>query len=171
MWQFNSIRAKGKRLREKNISSLKPSPFALRPYSRGFSLIEAMIATAIVCIGFVGVYTLITLSEQFTKWAIARQKLQLIGNQIFEVIEGDSANRANYTLNLATCTNPGASTVTSVVRSYEWCIRMQNDFFSAGSTDVRSVTVTTSGTKYNVLIRLEAYGAKAQIIMERVYGS
>ena len=140
------------------------------PNEKGFSLIEAIIASAIVCISFVGVYSLVMLSEQFTKWAIARQKLQLIANQIFEVIDGDVANITNYNLNLATCTNPGASTTIYLVRSYEWCTRMQNELFAAGATDVRSITVTASGTKYIVLIRLEAYRAKAQIIAERVYG-
>lgn len=151
-------------------ATLSPETSHLMP-DKGFSLIEALIATAIVGIAFVGVYSLVVLSEQFTKWAVARQKLQLVANQIFEVIDGDVANITNYNLDLGNCVDPGASTTTSLVRSYEWCMRMQSELFAAGATNVRTITVTASGTSYVVLVRLEAYGARAQIITERVYGS
>ncbi len=138
--------------------------------TRGFSLLESLIATAIVGIGFTGVYSMIVLSEQFTKWAIARQKLQLYANQMLEVIESDIANIDSYNLSFTTCTDPGAVTTVYLLRGYEWCTRMNAQMGAAG-TDTRSITITTPSTnKRNVLIRLEAYGAKAQVIMERSYG-
>lgn len=138
---------------------------------KGFGLMEALIATAIVGIGFVGVYSLIALSEQFTKWAIGRQKLQMTANQILEVIEGDIANIDSYNLDLTTCTDPSPATDTYLVRSFEWCTRIQDELGAAGTTDVRSITVTVSGSNRVVLVVLEAYGARAQIVMERTYGT
>ncbi len=140
----------------------------------GFSLIESLIATAIVGIGFVGVYSLVVLSEQFTKWAIARQKLQMIANQIIEVIDSDTSNIANYSINLATCVDPGAATDVYLLRGYEWCIRMEDELGTAGATDTRAITITADSPvagKTSILIVLEAYGAKAQIIMQRTYGT
>lgn len=140
---------------------------------KGFSLIESMIATAIVGIGFVGVYSLVVLSEQFTKWAIARQKLQMHANQMLEVIDGDIANIDSYatTTAISTCTNPSPATTTHLVRKYEWCTRLTAELGAAGVTDVRSITITTPSVgKRDVIIRLEAYGAKAQIVVERIYG-
>ena len=141
-----------------------PSPY------KGFSLIESLVATAIVGIGFVGIYSLVMLSEQFTKWAIARQKLQMYANQMLEVIDGDVTNTDSYNLTLQTCTNPAPATTTSLVRAYEWCYRMSNELGAAGATDVRTITVTNmGGNKRSVVIRLEAYSAKAQVIMEKIY--
>lgn len=152
MWIFNRI-------------SRRPTTHA-----KGFSLIESLIATAIVGIGFVGVYSLVVLSEQFTKWAIARQKLQMYANQMLEVIEADVTNIDNYGLTLQTCTNPSPATTTSLVRGFEWCIRMNTELGAAGTTDVRTITVTSlGGNRRSVVIRLEAYSARAQVIMEKVY--
>ena len=138
----------------------------------GFSLIESLIATAIVGIGFVGIYSLIVLSEQFTKWAIARQKLQITANQILEVIEGDIANIDSYDMPsaLMTCVDPGAATDTYLTRSFEWCTRMSDELGDAGATDTRTISITTVGSKKTVLIVLEAYSGQAQIVMERSYG-
>jgi len=141
-----------------------------RQSEKGFSLIESLLATAIVGIGFVGVYSLVALSEQFTKWAISRQKLQLTANQILDVIEGDLANIDNYNLTLTTCTDPGATTTVSLLRSFEWCTVMSNEVGAAGATNVRSITITTPAIgQRNVLIQLEGHNGRAQIIMERTY--
>jgi prepilin-type N-terminal cleavage/methylation domain-containing protein len=147
---------------------------------RGFSLIESIVATAIISIGFIGVYSMVALSEQFTKWAMARQKLQLYANQMLDVIEADISNNSatptyitNYgTVNLTNCTDPAPATATYLVRSYEWCTRMNANVAPATAGDIRSITVTqnpANSTEYWVLIRLEAYGAKAQIIMAKTY--
>lgn len=144
-----------------------------RHKEKGFSLIESMIATAIVGIGFVGVYSLVVLSEQFTKWAVARQKLQMYANQIMEVIETDISNIDSYatTTALSTCTNPSPAITTHLVRKYEWCTRMTTELGAAGAGDVRSITITTpSAGNRDIIIRLEAYGAKAQVVVERIYG-
>ena len=134
---------------------------------KGFGLIEAMIATAIVGIGFVGVYSMIVLSEQFTKWAIGRQKLQMTANQMLEIIEGDISNIDDYAMTLTTCTDPAPATDTHLVRGFEWCTRMQDELGAAGTTNVRSITITTVGTKKTILIVLEAYNGQSQIVMER----
>jgi hypothetical protein len=144
---------------------------------KGFSLIEALIATAIIGIGFVGVYSMVSLSEQFTKWAIARQKLQLYASQMLEVIEGDIAvNGAtanymnNYNLSLTSCVNPGSSEETYKIRAYEWCTGMNLNIAPATASDIRTITATNnSGNKWSIVIRLEAYGTKAQVIMEKIY--
>lgn len=173
MWMFNRKCKVSEARRQEVRCCLKPATCNLKP-DRGFGLIESLIATAIVGIGFVGVYSMVVLSEQFIKWAIARQKLQMTANQMLEVIEGDVANIANYTMTtaLTTCTDPSPATDTYLVRGFEWCTRMSDEVGAAGITDTRSITVTaTSATKNTVLIVLEAYGAQAQIVMERSYGN
>ncbi len=137
----------------------------------GFSLIEAMIATGVVAIGFVGVYSLVVLSEQFTKWAIARQKLQMQASQMMEIMEADISNIDNYNLDLTNCVDPGAVTTTYLVRGYEWCTRMQDEV-GAANGDTRSITITDTGDgKRSINILLEAYGGQAQIVMERVFNA
>ena len=145
--------------------------------SKGFSLIEAMISAAIMALGFVGVFTLIAASEQFTSRSIAKQKMQMIANQIVEVIESDLANIDSYTmnLNLAVCTPP-ATADRWVVRGFEWCTRLKNEIDPA-LANVRTISITTivdlvTGLPTDrrlVTIFLEGRNKSALVVMLRIF--
>jgi len=136
---------------------------------KGFSLIEAMVATAIIGVGFVGTMTLTGVAQQSSNESILRQKLQMQANQILEIIESDIDNIDDYNLDLSECpASAGATTIEA--REYEWCTRMENEAGAATANDTRTVTVTTlaDGSKA-VEILLEALGGRVQTIMKRVY--
>lgn len=136
---------------------------------KGFSLIEAMVSSAIIALGFVGVFSLVAASEGFTSRAIARQKVQLIADQMLEIIGTDLTNIDSYTMNLATCTAP-TSTDQWDVRGYEWCIRLQNEIGDAGTTNTRTITVTTlTGDRRVVSIFLEGYNQTVLVVMKRIF--
>lgn len=143
--------------------------------SKGFSLIEAMISAGIMALGFVGVFTLVAASEQFTARAIARQKMQMIANQIIEIIDSDLANIDSYTMNLGACVTP-ATTDRWLVRGYEWCTRLTNEIDPAGA-NIRTITVTTivdlvTGLPTDrklVSIFLEGRNKSALVVMRRIF--
>lgn len=129
-----------------------------------------MVATAIIGVGFVGTVTLVATSEQITVRAIAKQKMQLIADQMLEIIESDLPNIDNYSMNLTNCVDPGAGASQPLTRGYEWCNRMQNEVGAAGAGNTRSITITTLDDGRKVVhIILEAYGQQAQIFMKRVF--
>jgi prepilin-type N-terminal cleavage/methylation domain-containing protein len=135
----------------------------------GFSLIEAMVSTAIMSIGFVGVYTLVATSEQLMTHSIAREKAQMIADQMLEIISTDIPNISTYSMNLATCVNPAPSTSQPLVRGYEWCIRLNSELGAVGATDRRSITVTAMDTRQLVYVLIEGSERKVQVVMSRIY--
>ncbi len=140
--------------------------------SAGFSLIEAMIAMAIMSISFVGVYTLTGYASNSLKSSADRQKMQIVANQMFELIENDHANIDSYNnMDFTTCAAPtSGQTQTYHQNRYNWC-RMLNDAAGTSATgDTRMIKVTTSGTNKNVRIILESRNKGAQIVINRVYG-
>lgn len=137
----------------------------------GFSLIEAMVTTAIMSIGFAGIFTIIAASEQFMSRSIAKQKVQMIADQILDIIETDQTNIDSYAMGLSTCTDPGTSTNQFDIRGYEWCIRLQNEIGTATATETRSISVTTSGTRKIIYILIEGKQGKVQIVSARFFDS
>lgn len=138
----------------------------------GFSLIEAMIAMAIMSISFVGVYTLTGYSSNTLKTSADRQKLQIIANQMFELIENDYDNIDNYDdMDFTTCVAPTSGQTQEFHQNrYRWC-RMINDSIGTASVgDIRTISVTTAGTNKNVRITLESKNKGAQIVINKVYG-
>jgi len=137
----------------------------------GFSLIEAMVASCIVAVGFVGVYTLVAISEQFTARAIAKQKLQMQANSMLEVIESDVANIDNYAMDLGACVEPAVDeTEASILRGYEWCIRMAEEMGAPQANDQRTINITTLADDRRVVhILLESHNEKVQVVMKRVF--
>ncbi len=127
-----------------------------------------MISAGIMALGFVGVFTLVAASEQFTTRSIARQKMQMIANQVVEVIESDLANIDSYTMNLGACVAPG-TTDKWIVRGFEWCTRLQNEIDPTGA-NIRRITVTTlaDGRKL-VSIFLEGRNKSALVVMRRIF--
>jgi Tfp pilus assembly protein PilV len=149
----------------------KPSTINHQPSTiSGFSLVEAMIATMVVGIAFVGVFTLTTFSAKQIVNSQDRQKLQLIANQIFEIIELDSDNIDSYAKNLATCTVPtSGQTQKHILRSYEWCLRMNAELGTAQTADVRTIAITNLSTEKIVTVTLTSKSGANKIILKRTY--
>ncbi len=127
-------------------------------------------ATAIASVGFVGTYTLVATSEVVTTRSIGRQKLQMLADQMFDIIDTDTANIDSYAMTLTTCTDPGVAASQPLTRGYEWCLRMNNEIGAAVSGETRSITITTlaDGTKV-VHIVLDGYNSKIQVVMNRAF--
>lgn len=137
--------------------------------SRGFSLIEAMVATAIMGVGFTGTYTLVMLSERSMRESVIKQKLQMQADQILSIIESDLDNIDDYTINLTDCVAP-VTAEKSDVRAFEWCSRLDGELGAADDAETRSVTVTTLGGGQRVVhILLEAGNGNVQVVMKRVF--
>lgn len=137
--------------------------------SKGFSLVEAMVATAIVGIGFTGLLSIIATSEQFMSRSIKSQKAQMIANQMLEIIETDLTNIDSYAMTLTTC-NPPATASQWDTRGYEWCVRLQDELGPAGTTNTRSITLSTLADGRRVVhIVIEADNQRVQIVMKRTF--
>lgn len=137
----------------------------------GLSLIEAMIATVIVGIGFLGVFTLTTMSQHSMVNSIARQKLQMQANEIFEIIDYDQDNIDNYNLDLTVCNEPSdGETRLYLIRAYDWCSRMNGEVGSVTEGLVRKVEITDlDDGKKAVYVLLESNNGSVQIAMKRVF--
>jgi prepilin-type N-terminal cleavage/methylation domain-containing protein len=141
----------------------------LKGKCKGFSLVEAMVSTAIMGIGFVGVYTLVATSETLMSRSIGRQKVQMIADQIMDVIETDLSNINSYAMTLATCTSPATANQYDV-RGYEWCIRLNTEIGAAVTGETRSITVTTLADGRKVVhIVIDGYNSKIQVVMDRAF--
>ena len=139
--------------------------------SRGLSLVEALVATAIMAIGFTGVYTMVTVSAQSVQQSVARQKMQIQANQILDIIESDSSNIDFYTMGLTNCTPPpGGTTLIYLIRGYEWCSRLSGEVGAATANDTRAITVTTLADQRRVVeVLLESNGGRVQVVMKRTF--
>jgi prepilin-type N-terminal cleavage/methylation domain-containing protein len=138
---------------------------------KGFSLVEAMIATLIMSISFAGVYGMSGYSSISLKNSIDRQKMQLIANQMFESINSDYANVDSYNnMDFTTCAAPtSGQTQTFHQNRYKWC-RMLNDAVGLPATgDIRRITIVTSGTQKIISIILQSRSKNAQIAIKNVY--
>lgn len=134
-------------------------------------MIEAMIATAIIGIGFTGVYSLVVYADITMRRSVDRQKLQMQANQILEIIESDLANITQYNaIDLTNCIQPDATaTQKFVLRPYEWCQRLNAEVGSdTGSTRIITVTDLGDGRRA-VHIQLEAFDGEVQVVMKRAY--
>lgn len=138
----------------------------------GFTLVEAMVATLVITVGFVGSYTLVGYTQDAVQSASIRQKLQMQANQILDLIEADLEHVDSYdNLDLENCAAPDVGvTDTWILRRYEWCRRLTDDARAVQANDTRSVDVTTlaDGSKA-VQVLLESGNGSMQIVMKRVY--
>jgi len=157
----------------------------------GFSMIEAMVATAVIGIGFVGVFSLTSFSEISMHKSTYREKLQLTANSIIEVMQYDIAQHiasniasnlpddtaayigANYgvvgnvlDLSQNPCVTLAGTSTIAPIRAKEWCNRMNAELGLANG-DTRSVFTysytdpITTNTYTIVHIQLEALNKSA----------
>ena len=136
----------------------------------GFSLIEAMVATAIMGISFVGVYSLMSYSQNFFQNSSERQELQLIADQMLEIIDSDKSNLALYATNFNTCTIPlPEDTERYKQYTYKWCVILQDKFGSPAATDVRQIAVSDVTGGKLITITLQAKNNRSQIVLKKFY--
>lgn len=141
-----------------------------RKSNKGFSLIEAMVATAIIGIAFTGVFSMTIYSADTLQSAAKRQKLQIIANQIMEVIESDFASVDNYNLDFTTCVAPTSEQTQNYhVNRYKWCRMINAVLGQPRAGDVRSITVTTSGTARIVNVTLQGISGSPEVVLKRIY--
>ncbi len=62
----------------------------------GVSLLEAMVATAVIAIGFMAVYTLAITSTRVLMGTVDREKGNMIANAVFEDLITDTPNLLSY---------------------------------------------------------------------------
>ncbi len=143
----------------------------IKETEKGFSLIEAMVATMVSAITFVGVYSMASYATITTKNSADRQRMQIIAEEMLETLSADIANIDNYNnMDFTTCTAPtGSQTADFYQNRYKWC-QMLNDSVGLPATgDTRKITITTSGTSRIVHIVLMSRNNKAQIIINNIY--
>ncbi len=138
----------------------------------GFTLVEALVATVIIGIGFAGTYTLTGIVKNSMQKAVIKQEMQLQANQILDLIETDLSNVDLYhNINLSNCTAPlPEDTEKYQLRPYDWCLRLNDKVGPATVNDTRSLEVTTLADGCKVVhIVLEGSDGTIQIVMKRAY--
>lgn len=139
-------------------------------YSSGFSLIEAMVASLLIGISFVGVYGYTSFSSRFLNSSSERQELQLIADQIFNVIDTDKTNIDQYETNFHTCTAPtSGQTQKYITYKYKWCQMLYSKFGIAGTSDVRNIDVSNISGGKLVTITLQTKGKRSQVVSKKFY--
>ena len=157
------------------LSKVKQILLRGKEYCKGFTLIEALVSSAVFGIGFVGVYTIVAVSEQIMVKSAQKQKVQMIADQMLDIMATDTANIDSYGMDLSACTVP-VTTDQWDVRGYEWCIRLNSEIGPVTANDDRSITIgsITDVTDprlglRTVTILLEGNNEKVQIVMKRTF--
>ncbi|HCR86546.1 MAG TPA: hypothetical protein DIV86_07715 [Alphaproteobacteria bacterium] len=136
----------------------------------GFSLVEAMVASLLIGISFIGVYGYASYSTTFLTNSSERQDLQIIADQIFEVLDTDRANLSSYATNFNSCSSPTeGQTEKYHTYKYKWCQIMQNKFGTPSGSDVRSITVSNVAGGKLVTVTLQAKNKRSQIVAKKFY--
>ncbi len=137
---------------------------------KGFSLIEALIATAISGIAFVGVFGLTGFSANSINSSSKQQSLQMVANQILEIVESDKANILNYNMNLANCTPPTESETQQYhINRYKWCRMINNLAGLTKAGDIRNISVVSGVNQVTLHITLQASGGYPEIVLKKIY--
>lgn len=132
-----------------------------------------MVSSLIVALGFVGVFTMMSVSTNAMNNAMLRQKLMVQADQMLDVIETDLANIDSYGMDFAAC-NPPAQDETERwhVKRYEWCRRLNDEVGLPRPGETRSIIVTDQGGGVRrVSIELGAGGNQIQVLVRRNYDS
>lgn len=144
-------------------------------HESGFSLLEAVLATAIVSIGFASIFSLAVFSERSVRDTIQREKLEMLASQMLEVIEADVDNVSLYAVDFTNgtdCDNAAAGDTSLLynVKIDEWCNRLTGELGAAKTNDVREINYDdSSGTKL-INIILESQNGDVQVLMNRSFG-
>lgn len=143
--------------------------------SRGFTLIEVMIAMIILAVGLLGMASLTVRGQQSNESAYARSQASLLA---YDIIERMRANKVEFSAletrkvsfatkgsayaltSLPTCATPAAGTPATPEAQAtkdlaEWCTALRG---SLPSVDAGQTLITRSGTTYRVQITWQDSG-------------
>lgn len=146
----------------------------------GFSLIEVVVSMAIVTIGFVGVYGLVSLSDQALQETVDREQmgiragqiLEEIGNELFVNNNTPLTNFTNVDLMQSDCTALVDPNSDIRARKRRWCERL-NDTLGVGlSSDAREITVSPFPGEPDsrlVKVTLSTKGGRSRVSVARKF--
>lgn len=146
----------------------------------GFTLIEILISTAIMAIGFAGIYSLVTYSNVVLQNSIVREQLNLQANEIVEMIYSDREslkkdNISRYASQLSDCNKIVSGTKDYQKRAKQWCEKLNNNKHIGVKKhkDKRNVYVRRKSLNQDelsvVTVVLTAKDGKQSIVLKRAF--
>jgi len=146
----------------------------------GFTLVEVLISTAIMAIGFAGIYSLVTYSNVVLQNSIVREQLNMQANEIVEMIYSDREslkkdNISRYTSQLDNCHKIAAGTKDYQKRVKQWCEKiLKNKHIGAKRhKDKRNIYVRRKSLNQDemsvVTVVLTAKDGKQSIVLKRAF--
>ena len=139
----------------------------------GVSLIEAMVATVVIAIGFMAIYTLSITSTRILMGTIDREKGNMIANTIFEDLITDTPNLLSYhNMDFKTV---GQGSASHIVKKNKWAQTASKRFGSPQTNDKRHIQVVKKSVAgkdiFIVTIDLATRGGKAKNQFKRVFNA
>ena len=148
---------------------------ALDQHSRGFTLVEAMVAMVIFTLGFSGLYFFFGVAQQVIADSEKRMYLNLMADRIIETIAAEGMRSTTDPLNpfvtpsqyagsLATCIYPATDT------RQLWCNDLNTNIGSLNTSsgqEIRQVDVTNDGTGLIVNVSLVTSGGSISAYFTR----
>jgi len=135
-------------------------------------------SVAIMAIGFVGVYGLVSTSNQVLSDSIDREKLNFQAGEIIESLHGDQDNILEYNgKDLSKCSNlkTKKGMDDQLTRLKLWCQKLQGDIGDKRSQDRRRIRVEKKqvGTKYVYVVSIDLSGkdGKKTVFMKKVFNA
>ncbi|MBJ7380707.1 MAG: prepilin-type N-terminal cleavage/methylation domain-containing protein [Polynucleobacter sp.] len=143
--------------------------------SKGFTLVEAMVAMVIFTLGFSGLYFFYGISQQVIADAEKRMYINLMADRIIETIAAEGmrtstdplnpfSNPSQYAGNLATCSYSASD------NRQGWCNDLNANigaFNSASGLEIRQVDVVNDGTGLIVNVSLVTGGGNISAYFTR----
>lgn len=134
----------------------------------GFGMLEAILASAIVGIGFAAVFTIVAYTEKSIRKSVHKQKLQLLANQIASVMEIDDDNIADYSgMDLSSCGSTAAGGELYQIKQFEWCHRLDKEAGPVATGDERMITVNQDTGISLIQIRLSMNGGDISVVVNK----
>lgn len=149
----------------------------------GFTLVEGMVAMAVISAAFAGLFGLVSLSDRALQDAIEKERMKMQTRQIIETVAADRIGQCNYTGSWVTseggtnCPVFSNSASPSAQRMAKWCQRME-DGLTTAKGDEREIRVrplggnqscvASSSSQRVIEVRLNANGGKSQVVMKQV---
>ena len=145
---------------------------------QAFTLIEALVAVAIMAIGFAGVYGLVSASNRVLSDSIDREKLNFQAGEIIESLHADKTNILEYNgKDLSKC---GALKVKKgmddqLARLKKWCEKVKGEIGDKRNQDKRRIRVEKKqvGQKYVYVVSIDLSGkdSKKTVFMKKVFNA
>ncbi len=139
----------------------------------GVSLLEAMIAAAVIGIGFMAIYTLSITSTTILMSTLDREKGNMIANTVFEDLITDIPNLLSY--HNMDFTTVGQGSATHLAKKTKWAQTASKRFGSPQTKDKRQIQVvkkTVAGKDiFIVTIDLATRGGRAKNQFKRVFNA